>query len=101
MRILLALGLTMFAVLNGRDDLRNRDIFDVPVLETVIGAITILGSVLVVRGVTTRPFVRVRILVGIAFLAALAYGGWMNSEIRYDQQIISASAMAEEQAEHR
>jgi hypothetical protein len=90
--ILLALGLTIFVLRNGLDDLRNGDIFDVPVLEILIGAITIVGLALVVRGVTTRLFVRVWILVGIAFFAALAYGGWMNSEIRYDQQIISAFA---------
>jgi hypothetical protein len=97
MGILLTSSLTIFVLLNGYDDLVGGDIFDVPVLEITIGAITIVGLVLVVRGVTTRPFVRVRILVGIAFLAALAYGGWLNSEISYDRQIISAFPNAAQQ----
>ncbi len=99
--IVLTSSLTIFVLWNGYQDLKGRDIFDVPVLETLIGAITLLGLVLAVRGVTTRPFVRVLILVGIAFRSALAYGAWMNSEIRYDQQIIGAFAIGEKQAAQR
>lgn len=33
-----------------------------------------------------------RYLFTVIFLAALAYGGWMSSEIIYDQEIISSFA---------
>jgi hypothetical protein len=48
-------------------------------------------------GVKTWSFVRMRILVVIGFLAALAYGGWMSSEINYDQQIMNSFVVAEKQ----
>jgi hypothetical protein len=91
--ILLALGFTVFALLNGYRDLKNGNIFDIPVLESLLAVITIFGVFLVCRGLQNRQFQRkLYLLVGLFFLG-LAYGGWMWSEIIYDQEVMSAFAV--------
>ena len=87
---LLALGFTAFALLNGYRDLKHGDIFDIPVLESLLAAITIFGVFLVWRGLETREFHKKRYLLVALFLAGLAYGGWMWSEIIYDQEVINS-----------
>ena len=67
-------------VRNGLRDLKYPDIFDVPVMEGLLGVITLFGAFLVVRGVTTRPYLKKRFLLVVGFFAALAYGGWTWSE---------------------
>jgi len=93
--ILLASALTIFVLRNGYQDLMNPSIFDIPVLEAVLGAITIFGGFLAVNGVKRGPFVRIRFLVLIALCAAISYGGWIWSEVLYDQQVINFSAVLE------
>jgi|GEM_PF-6481330 len=91
--VLLPLVFAVFAVLNGFHDVRNRDIFDLPVLEGLLGTISVFGAYLVLRGIKSAVFRRKRLLLAVLFFAALAYGGWMNSEILYDQQVISSYAV--------
>jgi hypothetical protein len=97
--IVLASCLTVFVVHSGYEDLANPNIFDIPILESVLGAITVFGGFLAVNGVRRRPFMRARLLVVIALGAALSYGGWMWSEVLYDQQVIDSSAVLETRSE--
>ena len=80
-------------------DLMNPNIFDIPVLEAVLGAITAFGGFLALNGARRRPFLRIRFLVVIVLGAALSYGGWIWSEVLYDQQVISSSAVLEHSPE--
>ncbi|HKV64045.1 MAG TPA: hypothetical protein VJO16_19215 [Candidatus Acidoferrum sp.] len=89
---LLAICFAAFALLNGWQDLLNHKIFDIPVLEGLVSTIVIFGAILVIRGVKTPLFMKKRYLCTVIFFAALAYGGWMSSEIIYDQQVISSFA---------
>jgi hypothetical protein len=89
---LLAICFAAFALLNGWQDLLNQKIFDIPVLEGLVAAVVIFGAILVVRGVKTQLFLKKRYLFAVIFFAALAYGGWMSSEILYDQMVISSFA---------
>jgi len=93
--ILLAAVFLGFGIRNGLKDLKYPDIFDVPVMEGLLGVITLFGAFLVVRGVTTRPYLKKRFLLVVGFFAALAYGGWTWSEVIYDQQVISSYAVME------
>jgi hypothetical protein len=90
---LLAICFAAFALLNGWQDLLNQQIFDIPVLEGLVFSIVAFGAILVIRGVKTPLFMKKRYLFTVIFFAALAYGGWMSSEIIYDQQIISSFAV--------
>jgi hypothetical protein len=90
---LLAGVFAFFAVINGLHDMQNRDIFDLPVLEGLLGTISIFGGYLVFRGIKNAVFRKKRLLLAALFFAALAYGGWMNSEILYDQLVISSYAV--------
>jgi hypothetical protein len=96
---LLAICFAVFAILNGWQDLMSQYIFDIPVLEGLVAAIVIFGAVLVVRGVKTNLFLKKRYLIVVIFFAALAYGGWMSSEIIYDQQVINSFAVPHSEAE--
>jgi len=93
--ILLAAASLGFGLRNGLKDLKYPDIFDVPVMEGLLGVITLFGAYLVVRGVRARPYLNKRFLVAVGFLAALAYGGWVWSEVIYDQQVTSSYAVME------
>ncbi len=96
--IVLALIFTVFALHNGYRDLVNGNIFDIPVLESLLAAITIFGVFLVCRGLETRQFQKKRYLLVALFLAGLAYGGWMWSEIIYDQEVMSSFAVLQSEA---
>lgn len=89
----LPLVFAVFAIINGIEDVRNRDIFDLPVLEGLLGTISVFGSYVVLRGIKSALFRKKRLLLAVLFFAALAYGGWMNSEILYDQLVISSYAV--------
>lgn len=91
--VLLPVLFALFAVVNGLHDIRNRNIFDLPVLEGLLGTISVFGACLVIRGIKSAAFRRKRLLLAVLFFAALAYGGWMSSEILYDQQVISTYAV--------
>jgi hypothetical protein len=95
--ILLGLVFAAFALLNGYRDLTHGNIFDIPVLESLLAAITIFGVFLVWRGLETRQFQKKRYLLGAIFFAGLSYGGWMWSEIIYDQEVISSFAVLQGQ----
>jgi len=88
----LAICFALFALLNGWQDLLNHVIFDIPVLEALMATIVTFGAILVVRGVKTQLFSKKRYLLAVIFFALLAYGGWMSSEIIYDQVVISSFA---------
>jgi len=90
---LLAICFAVFAFLNGLQDLFNQQIFDIPVLEGVVFSIFSFGAIVVARGVKTPIFLKKRYLFTVIFFALLAYGGWMSSEIIYDQQVISSFAV--------
>lgn len=92
--IVLASGLTILLIRNGYRDLQNPSIFDIPILEAVLGTISVFGGFLAVRGVRRRSFLRVQFLLVIAFGAAFSYGGWIWSEVLYDQQVIASSAVS-------
>jgi len=91
--ILLALIFTVFALHNGYRDLVNGNIFDIPVLESLLAVITIFGVFVVCRGLETRQFQNKRYLLIALFFLGLAYGGWMWSEIIYDQEVMSSFAV--------
>ena len=92
---LLALGLTLFSFHNAIDDLQHPDIFDMPILETLLGLTSIFGGFWVIRGIPNRPrmFLNNRSVYLTAFITILAYGGWLWTELIYDQQIITAVAI--------
>lgn len=89
----LALWFTWFSAENAYDDLRHSVIFDVPILETFLGLTTIFGGFWVIKGVPYRAFLNKRAVFLTVFITLLAYGGWMWSEIIYDQEIINAFAI--------
>jgi hypothetical protein len=89
----LAVLLTAFSAVNGFADLAHFNISDIPALEGLLAVITIFGGILVFYGVKARPYLGKRIVLVAAFFAALSYGGWMWSEVIYDQQVISAYAV--------
>ncbi len=90
---LLAISLAVFALLNGLQDLFNHQIFDIPVLEGLVFSVFSFGAIVVARGLRTAIFLKKRYLFAVIFFALLAYGGWMSSEIIYDQQVISSFAV--------
>jgi hypothetical protein len=90
---LLGLCFALFAFLNGWQDLKNQYIFDIPVLEGLVFTVFLFGVILVFRGVKTQHCFKKRYLFAVIFFAALAYGGWMSSEILYDQQVINSFAV--------
>lgn len=91
--IVLASSFTILFIYNGLEDLGTPNIFDIPVLEAVLGAVSAFGAFLAFRGVKKRPYLRVQFLIVIIFGVALSYGGWMWSVILYDQQVITSSAV--------
>ncbi len=93
--ILLAFALLAFCLWNALEDLKSPNIFDLPVMEGLLGVITLFGGLLVYYGVKARPYLRKRVVLMAAFFAALSYGGWMWSEVIYDQQVISSYAVME------
>ena len=96
--ILLAIVSLGIGIRNGLQDLKYPNIFDVPVMEGLLSAITLFGAFLVIRGVRNRPYLKMRFLLVVGFLAALAYGGWVWSEVIYDQQVISSYAVLDSAA---
>lgn len=87
---MLAMASTVFAAFNGYQDLGDRDIFDIPVLECLLVVITIFGVALAVRKTKNERFQSKRYVLITLFFTGLAYGGWMWSEIIYDQQVINS-----------
>ena len=94
----LAICFAVFAFLNGLQDLYNQQIFDIPVLEGLIFSVVSFGAIVVVRGLKTPHLLKKRYLFTVIFFALLAYGGWMSSEIIYDQQVISSLAHFQDDA---
>ena len=86
----LALAFTVFAGCNGYQDLVNRNIFDIPVFECLVMVITLFGLRLVFHKAKNERFHSKRYLLITLFFTGLAYGGWMWSEIIYDQQVMSS-----------
>jgi hypothetical protein len=95
---LLAVVLTAFSVVNGLEDLTHFNISDIPALEGLLALITIFGGFLVYFGVKHRPYLGKRIVLVAGFFAALCYGGWMWSEVIYDQQVINSYAVMQSAA---
>jgi hypothetical protein len=91
--------LFLFALYNGVQDLKHPNIFDMPVLEGVLGLITLFGGFLVCYGVKPRPYLKFRFLLLVGCFLMLAYGGWMWSEVIYDQQVINSYAVSQTIAE--
>lgn len=90
---LLALLFVIFALVNGYHDLVSRNVFDIPVLEGLLMVITIFGLVLVFKPARTHSFRTKRYMLLALFFTGLAYGGWMWSEIIYDQIVINSYAV--------
>lgn len=90
---LLAVVFTAFSAVNGFEDLTHFNISDIPALEGLLAVITVFGGFLVYYGVKDRPYLGKRIVLVAGFFAALSYGGWMWSEVIYDQQVISSYAV--------
>lgn len=86
----LALAFTAFAGCNGYQDLVARNIFDIPVFEFLVMVITLFGLRLVFHRAKNQRFHSKRYILMVLFFTGLAYGGWMWSEIIYDQQVMSS-----------
>lgn len=89
----LALYLMRLLLRSAYEDLMHPTIFDIPILEIVLITITVFGAFLVIKGVRRPCFLRLQFLLAITLCAALSYGGWIWSEILYDRQVISSSAV--------
>jgi len=91
--ILLGVAFLVFALVNGYNDVTRHNIFDIPVLESLLLVIIGFGVWLARRrdenGRLRRFHSRRFVLISL-FFTGLAYGGWMWSEIIYDQQVISS-----------
>jgi hypothetical protein len=87
--------LTITAVWNGYEDVQSPDIFDIPILESLFGLATIFGGYWVIKGVPRRSFLNKRTVIVAMFLTFVAYGGWLSSEVDYDEQIILAVAVSQ------
>jgi hypothetical protein len=90
---LLALLFAIFSFVNGYHDLVNRNIFDLPILEGLLLTITIFGVFVVFKRANSQVFRTKRYVLLAFFFTGLAYGGWMWSEILYDQIVINSSAV--------
>jgi hypothetical protein len=88
--IMLGVAFSVFAAFNGYNDLRDFDVFDIPVLESLLVVVTVFGVVLAIRKAKNKHFRSMRYVFVALFFTALAYGGWISSEATYDQQIISS-----------
>jgi hypothetical protein len=88
--IMLGIAFTVFGGFNGYQDLKGQDIFDIPVLESLLVVISIFGVVLAYMKTKNERFQSKRYVLITLFFTGLAYGGWMWSEIIYDQQVISS-----------
>jgi hypothetical protein len=88
--IVLALILMAFALRNGYDDFKQQNIFDIPVLESLLVVVTIFGAFVVLKRAKTPLFRTRRWMLIALFFTSLTYGGWMWSEVLYDQQIITS-----------
>jgi len=95
---LLAICFAVFAFLNGLQDFYNQRIFDIPVLEGLVFSVVSFGAIVVAKGLKTPHPLKKRYLFTVIFFALLAYGGWMSSEIIYDQQVISSFASFKDDA---
>jgi hypothetical protein len=95
----LALFLTWFSLHNALDDLNRPDIFDIPILEALLGLTSIFGGFWVLKGVPYCAFLNKRSVFLTAFITVFAYGGWMWSEVIYDQRIITAFAILQKGAQ--
>ena len=93
--ILLAAVFTVFAMYNGLEDLLHPYVYDMPILEALVGAVTVFGGFLVFNGVKSRSILSWRSLVVVGFFFALCYGGWMLSDVIYNQQVSISSAVLE------
>lgn len=83
--------LLAFAGRNGYNDLLHHNIFDIPVLETLLLVITIFGIWLVIfKKARNERFHSKRYILISLFFTGLTYGGWIWSEIIYDQQVINS-----------
>ena len=96
---LLALLFTAFSLINGYHDMISRSVFDIPILEGLLMVITIFGVFLVFRPAQPQLFRRKRYMLLALFLTGLAYGGWMWSEIVYDQIVINTYAVVQSSPE--
>jgi len=90
---LLALVFTLFSVHNALEDLQHPNIFDIPILEVLLGLTSAFGGFWVLKGAPPRSFLNTRSVFLTAFVTVFAYGGWMWSEVIYDQQIITTFAL--------
>jgi hypothetical protein len=85
----------LVAVCNGLEDLHKFTIFDIPILEAILFLVAVFGIYLSVYGVQTHAFRSPLFLFALGFFAVLVYGGWLWSEVIYDQQVINSFAVLE------
>ena len=78
---------------------KTEDIFDIPVLESLLAVICIFGVVVVLQKAKTQQFRTRRCVLIAIFFTGLSYGGWMWSEIIYDQQVMSSFAVLQSGSE--
>jgi hypothetical protein len=95
----LAVTFMAFALFNGGRDLVSHNVFDIPVLESVLIVFIFFGLAVVRKGVDSEIFRMKRWVLLTLFFTGLAYGGWMWSEIIYDQQVMSSFAVMQDKAE--
>jgi hypothetical protein len=98
---LLAILFAVFATVNGYHDVVSGNVFDLPILEGLLMVITIFGVFLVFRPAKTKLFRRKRYMLLGLFFTGLAYGGWIWSEIIYDQIVVNSNAVLESTPETR
>jgi len=93
--VTLAAAFTIFAGFNGVKDMEDPDIFDIPILECLLVIISVLGFVLAIRKANNKRFRSKSYVLTALFFTGLAYGGWMWSEVIYDQQVINTFAVSQ------
>lgn len=99
--ILVALGFTVFALINGHRDFKNSDIFDLPILEGLLVVITVFGLMLVFRGFENRQFQLKRYPLVVLFLPAWPMADGCGRRLFMTRRSLARSQSCSERAPRR
>ena len=80
-------------------DVHHPDVTDPPIMELVLGEIALLGLIMSIKGVRSRPYIASWTVPVAIFLASLAYSGWLWTEVVYDQLVIDSYLVAVQKLE--
>jgi len=68
-------------------------------MELVLGEIALLGLIMSIKGVRSRPYIASWTVPVAIFVASLAYSGWLWTEVVYDQLVIDSYLVAVQKLE--